>query len=209
MTDTPHLVPLPTAVAPERERHRALVDAAAAWQEGRPRRTDPDLFALLCAAAEESLGDVVAPTRWTRTGTSQLLRCDLPNWCSRRGCAWPEGEIAALWEWVDFLHATDRLDPGSDPVAEIRKPLCCAGRLDQDGTPLPPDAPRQIECECFLPYREGALLLGELARAATDRGEDVLDPVRRALGRPVRRSAWAGDPFGGADELPGWSGSGP
>jgi hypothetical protein len=209
MTGTPHLVPLSTAVAPERERHRALVDAAAAWQEGRPRRTDPDLFVLLCAAAEESLGGAVAPTRWSRTGTSQLLRCDLPNWCTLRRCAWPEGEIAALWEWVDFLHATGRLDPASDPVAEIRKPLCCAGRLDQDGAPLPPEAPRQVECECFLPYREGALLLGELAQAAADRGEDVLDPVRRALGLAPRRATRWPDPSADPGELPGWSGSGP
>jgi hypothetical protein len=207
MTDTPHLVPLSIAVAPDRERHRVLVDAALAWQEGRPRRTDPDLFALICAAADGGFGDV-APTRWTRTGTSHFLRCDLPNWCSLRRCLRPDGEVAALWEWIDFLHGTGRLDPGSDPVAEIRKPLCCAGWLDQDGAALPHDAPRQVECECFLPYREGALLLGELAQAATDRGEDILDVVRRALGRPLHRSRWPDGPYPELDGLRGWSGPG-
>lgn len=205
MTRSP-LVPLSTAVARERERHRDLVDAAVAWQDGRPRRTDPDLFALVCAAAEESLGDVVAPTRWTRTGVSQLLRSDLPNWCSLRRCLVPDGDIAALWEWFDFLHATGRLHPDSDPVAELRKPLCCAGELDQDGRPLPPGAPREVECECSLPYRDGARLLGELAQEATDRGEDVLDAMRRALGRPVQRSPWFDDPGPGPRR---WSGSGP
>ena len=131
--------------------------------------------------------------------------------CNRslRRCAGPEGVVAALGVWIDCLHAPGRLDPASDPVAEIRKPLCCAGRLDQDGAPLPADAPRQVECECFLPYREGALLLGELAQAATNRGEDVLDPVRRALGLPVLRTGRWPDPFADPDEMPGWSGSGP
>lgn len=187
MTDTPYPVPLATVVAPERQRHRALVEAAAAWQEGRPRRTDPDLFTLLCAAAEES--HAMTPTRWTRTGTAHFLRCDLLNWCSARRCAWLDGTIPALWEWFDFLHDTGRFDPASDPVAELRKPLCCAGWLDQDGRPLPHDEPRQVECECFLPYREGALLLGALAQSAVDRGEDVLDPLRRALGRR-RPTGW-------------------
>jgi hypothetical protein len=205
MTRSP-LVPLSTAVAPERERHRLLVDAAAAWQDGRSRRTDPDLFALLCAVAEESLGDVVAPTRWTRTGVSQLLRSDLPNWCSRQRCLVPDDDVAALWEWFDFLHATGRMHPDSDPVAELRKPLCCAGELDQDGRPLPPGAPREVECECSLPYRGGARLLGELAQEAAGRGEDVLDALRRALGRPVPRSPWFDDPGPGSR---GWSGSGP
>lgn len=206
MTDHPHLVPLSTAVARERERHRHLVDAAVAWQADHERPTDPDLFALICAAAEEALHDELAPTRWTRTGVHHLLRCDLPNWCSLRRCLLPDGEVAALWRWFDFLHGTGRLDPRSDPVAELRKPLACAGWLDQDGRPLPEAGPRQVECECFLPYREGALLLGELAQAAVDRGEDVLDPLRRALGRPVRPAWWDG---GLADGPLGWSGSGP
>lgn len=205
MTRSP-IVPLSTAVARERERHRELVDAAVARQAGRPRRTDPDLFALLCAAAEESPGDAVAPTRWTRTGVSRFLRSDLPNWCSRRRCLVPDGDVAALWEWFDFLHATGLLHPGSDPVAELRKPLCCAGELDQDGRPLPPGAPRDVECECWLPYRDGARLLGELAQEAVGRGEDVLDALRRALGRPVHRSPWFDDPGPGSR---GWSGSGP
>ena len=41
-----------------------------------------------------------------------------------------------------------------------------------------------------------------VARAAVDRGEDVLDPLRRALGRTARSPWW--------DEAPlRWSGSGP
>ncbi|MCX6466651.1 MAG: hypothetical protein NTW05_24140 [Pseudonocardiales bacterium] len=214
MTASP--VPLSTAVAPERERHRALVDAAVAWQAGRPRHTDPDLFALLCGAAEESGGgDGVSPTRWTRTGAAHLLRCDLPNWCAGRRCRWPDGEVDALWEWFDFLHATGRVDPSSDPLAELRKPLCCAGGLDEDGRPLPDGAPPRVECECFLPYRETALLLGELARDAVDRGEDVLAPLRRALGHRGFPSPWPDGPVTDPDDLDDlddpsrWSGSGP
>lgn len=220
MTNTPHPVPLHTAVARERERHRALLDAAARWQEGRPQRSDPDLFALLCAAAASSLADDVAPTRWTRTGTCAFLRRDLPNWCSLRRVRRPEGDIAALWQWFDFLHATDRLDPAGDPVTELRKPLTCAGWLDQDGRPLPEGAPRQVECECFLPYREGAQLLGAFARRATDRGEDVLRPLRRALAGTVWCTRCDDDVLidldlpdldlpGPGDGPGGWSASGP
>ena len=211
MTDHPHLVPLSTAVAPERERHRHLVDAAVAWRAGQVQRTEPDLFALICAAAQESADGRVSPTRWTRTGVHHLLRCDLPRWCSLRRCRRPDGEVAALWRWFDFLHATGRLDPRSDPLAELRKPLTCAGWLDQDGRSLPGNGPRQVECECFLPYREGALLLGELARAAVDRGEDVLDPLRRALDRSGPPTRWGGGLLDGrSDDGPlRWSGSGP
>jgi hypothetical protein len=38
------------SVAPARARHRALIDAAVAWQAGRAQTTDPDHFALICAA---------------------------------------------------------------------------------------------------------------------------------------------------------------
>ena len=199
MTEHPHPVPLSAAVAPERERHRDLVDAALAWQADHPRPTAPDLFVLVCAVADGA-DDPVSPTRWTRTGVHRLLHHDPPAWCSRRRCARPDGDLAALWRWFDFLRATGRLDPASDPVPELRKPLACAGRLDRDGRPLPGDGPRDLECECFLPYREGARLAGALAREAVERGEDALDPLRRALRRRARPAP---------DGPRGWSVSGP
>lgn len=91
-------------------------------------------------------------------------------------------DAARAWQWFDFLHATGRLDPAGDPVAELRKPLICYGGLDQDGGPLPAGAPRQVECECFLPYRETTALLGELVARNEWSGESPIGTLRRLLG---------------------------
>lgn len=208
MTDTPNddrLAELSTAVAPARARHRELIDAAIDWQRGREAPTDPDHFALICAGAEH--GDEVTPTRWTRTGTYGVVRCGIPNWCSLHRCLWPEEILHSVWRWFDFLHDTGRMDPDSDPVAELRKPLICYGGLDQDGCRLD-GAPRQVECECFLPYRETTTLLNQLVRYAERSGEDPLDPLRRLTGRPTRspgRWEWDDDPDDGFS----WTASGP
>lgn len=190
------LIPLSDAVAPVREQHRALIDAATEWQVGRDRQTDPDHFALICAGAADAWDDDVTPTRWTRMGVYHVMRCEIPNWCSAQRCLWPESLLEAMWEWFGFLHATGRLHRDSDPVAELRKPLACYGWLDQDGRKLSPDAPRAIECECFLPYRETAELLTELVRQCEHSGEAPLDRLRSAVGRP--RRGWGGPP-GAAD----------
>ena len=128
---------LAAAVAPARARHRELIEAAVEWLAERGRATDPDHLALICAGAEYADGFVdgeeVHPTRWTRLGVYHVLRCDIPNWCSMQGCRWPPELPQVMWGWFDFLHGTGRLDPASDPVAELRKPLACYGWLDQDG----------------------------------------------------------------------------
>lgn len=204
-TDGTHLTELADAVAPVRERHPALLEAARSWQAGSAQQTDPGLFALICAAADASPD--VTPTRWTRTGTYVLVRCGIANWCSRNRCLWPDGTVEALWAWFDFLHRTGRMDAASDPIAELRKPLACYGGLDQNGATLPDGAEREIECECMLPYRETAELLSELVRIAECEGQDPLDPLRRLVGRPEvrpREAAWS-DP----DDRWSWSASGP
>jgi hypothetical protein len=181
---------LAAAVAPARARHRELIDAAVEWLADRGRAADPDHLALICAGAEYADGFVdgeeVHPTRWTRLGVYHVLRCDIPNWCSMQGCRWPLELPQEMWSWFDFLHGTGRLDPASDPVAELRKPLACYGWLDQDGAPLPPDAQRWTACECLLPYRETTELLSELVRMSERFGEDPLDRLRWLVGRPPR-----------------------
>ena len=115
---------------------------------------------------------------------------------------WPLDLVRVMWTWLDFLHDTGRLDPVSDPVAELRKPLICWGHLDQHGNELPAGAPPALPCECLLPYRETAELLGELVRQSCRTGTDPLDPLRRAVGRPRRRrSGW--EALLGVDDDPG------
>jgi len=176
------LAELADAVGPARKRHRALIEAACAWQTGRERQTDPDLFALICAAADDRWETEVTATRWTRTGVTSIARCGIPNWCSLHSCLWPAGHLEAMWEWFDFLHETGRMDPASDPVAELRKPLACYGHLDQDGRKLSLEAERQIECECSLPYRETAVLLYDLGLQCERSGEDPLQVLRNRIG---------------------------
>jgi hypothetical protein len=211
MTDTRRTTrpaDLSAAVAPVRQRYRELIDAAIAWQSGRERETDPDHFALICAATEPD--PEVTTTRWTRTGTYGVVRCGIPNWCSRHRCLWPEEILHATWDWFDFLHATGRMDPDSDPLAELRKPLICSGGLDQHGRPLPDGAPRQVECECFLPYRETTALLSELVQQAERSGEDPLDALRRALGRPTRSfDRWEWDDPDDPEYGHSWTAPGP
>lgn len=196
------LTELADAVAPARERHRELIEAACAGESGHHQPTDPDLFALICAAVDDdryALYDVT-PTRWTRTGVVAVTRCGIPNWCSRNRCLSPDGCPEALWRWFDFLHGSGRMDPRSDPVAELHKPLACLGGLDQNGHALPPGATRQVECECHLPYRETVALLNELGLRCERSGEDLLDALRRAIAEPAPR--WDPEIFG--DE-PEWS----
>jgi hypothetical protein len=182
------LTELSIAVAPARSRHRDLIGAAVDWLAGQGRTVDPDHLALICAGVEYAGEFLAEPpltlTRWTRTGVYHMVRCDIPNWCSGERCTWPLELPQVMWAWFDFLHGTGRLDRASDPVAELRKPLACYGWLDQDGRALPPDAAREIPCECLLPYRETVELLDELIRQSERSGEDPLDRLRWLVGRP-------------------------
>lgn len=217
------LTELADAVAPLRARHRDLIEAAVSWLAERERAVEADHLALICAGTEYAgrydTDEEVQPTRWTRTGVYHVLRCDIPNWCSVERCRWPIELPEVMWSWFDFLHGTGRLDPASDPVAELRKPLCCYGWLDQDGNRLPSDAPRALPCECLLPYRETTELLDELVRQSERVGEDPLDRLRWLVGRPPRwplaagRLTWEDEGEPAVDEDPldldGWGWAGP
>ena len=204
------LTDLSVAVAPARDRHRDLIEAAVDWLADRGRVIDPDHLALICAgveyAGEFTAEPPVTLTRWTRMAVYHMVRCDIPNWCSAQRCPWPLELPQVMWAWFDFLHGTGRLDRASEPVAELRKPLACYGWLDQDGRPLPPDAPREILCECLLPYRETVELLDELVRQCERAGQDPMDRLRGLVGRPPRRPSGVGSLFWRAEaEEEGWS----
>ena len=186
-----HLIPLAEALGPIREVYAHLLTEAARWQDdrcrdGRGRRTDPDHFALICVASDAGFGQEVSPTRWTRTDVYHVLRCDVPNWCSLHRCLWPIELAEAMWEWFEFLTDTGRLDPASDPLAELRKPLLCYGGLDAQGRLRPEDAPASVECECHLPYRETVRLLNRLGLQCENRGQTPLDVLRALVGEGVR-----------------------
>ena len=187
-----HPIPLSEALGPIRDVYAHLLVPAAEWQRRRERRTDPDLFALICVAADAGFGDAVSPTRWTRTDVYHVLRCDIPNWCAVHRCLLPLEVVEAMWEWFGFLAATGRLDAASDPVAELRKPLVCYGGLDLQGRVRPDDAPVPVECECYLPYREIVQLLNRLGRQAEYTGRTPVDVLRTLVGEgpahPVREA---------------------
>jgi hypothetical protein len=204
-----HLIPLSPwnsyrALGPIRDVYAHLLTEAVRWQDGRDRRTDPDHFALICVATDAGFGDRVSPTRWTRTAFEpslavyHVLRCDIPNWCSLHRCLWPLEVVEAQgnpvgWEWFDFLAGTGRLDPASDPPAELRKPLLCYGGLDERGRLRTDDGPAPVECECHLPYRETVQLLNRLGRQCEYSGRSPLDVLRSLVGEGSRhpgREEW-------------------
>lgn len=90
------------------------------------------------------------------------------------------------WGWFDFLADTGRLDAASDPRAELRKPLQCYDGLDARGEPRPDDVPRQIPCECHLPYRETVELLNRLGLQCEQRGQLLSDVLRALAGEGPR-----------------------
>jgi len=158
-------VPVTEAVRPWRQRHRPLLAELGAWALSRGRSVDLDLVALILAAREAGF-DKAPPGSWTRTGVHHCLSVDVPNWCSRAQVLWSDGVPTAVWQLLDFLVATNRLDRRSDPIDELRKPLMCYGGLDRSGrerehgveagdlaeagvdTDDPP-----IRCECYIRYR--------------------------------------------------------
>lgn len=177
-----NLIPLAEALALVREQHRDLLDAAMEWQEGSEQQTDPDHFALICVGADASYDDV-GPTLWRRTTVYDVLRFDIPNWCSPRRCLEPRGLPQAMWQWFDFLDHTGRFDPAGDPVGELRKPLLCYGGLDTRGRPRPAGTPSPIVCECYVPYRETAEILLELVQEEERGGPGPLKLLRMLVGR--------------------------
>jgi hypothetical protein len=152
-----HSTTLSAALTEIRELHAPLVAAAVAWQSDvRARRTEPDHFALICVAADKSARPGLSPRRWRRTDVFHLLRTTVPQWCSLARCPCPLQLPEALWQWFDFLDDTGGFAAGSDPLAELRKPLQCYGGLDPHGVRLPPGVPSSVPCECLEPYEEAA-----------------------------------------------------
>lgn len=143
------LPPLAAVIGPARREHHDVVLAATQWclAEGRP--IDGDLIALICAGATSHDGEIRAV--WTRQRVNHTLRIDTWNWCTINGCRYPDGVAEALWQFLGFLAATDRLDHASQPLDRLRDALRCTG-LDDDGRPRSADVPR-FRCECDRPYR--------------------------------------------------------
>jgi hypothetical protein len=187
-----HLIPLAEALGPIRDVYQHLIIDAVRWQDGRPRRTDPDQFTLICVATDAGFGGSVSPTRWVRTDVYHVLRCDVPNWCSLHRCLWPAELPEAMWEWFDFLAETGRLDRASDPLWELRKPLLCYGGLDDRGrlraevSPVSDSDRPTVACECHLPYRETTELLNRLGLQCEYRGQSPVDVLRALVGEGPR-----------------------
>ena len=164
------------AVRPWRQQHRPLLAELGAWALSCGRSVDLDLVALILAAREAGF-DQAPPGSWTRTGVHRCVSLDVPNWCTGARVHRPVGVPAALWQFLDFMLATERLDRDSDPIDELRKPLICYGGLDRSGRervhdPTTGDAAGPggdvddppIRCECYVRYRGPTR--GELADLA-------------------------------------------
>lgn len=170
------IVPLSEALLPARLRHRVVLEATRQWAAEQRCWLPLDLVALVIVAGSEGsrlrhdeLPDDAEPgTYWTRTSVNELLMRDVPNWCSTRGSTWPFALPEAAWRFLDFLAATGRLHPDSDPVVELRRPLRCFGQLGPNGRWRPDAVADPGPCVCYQRYVGPSH--GELAgRAADDR----------------------------------------
>lgn len=174
------LIPWTEAVGPVRERFCEPIDAACRWHADRGVEADPKLFAVIHGALlpydDDASTHDMSPMVWTRAAVRPFLWARIPNWCTwNNATTWPLEVVPALWQWFDFLHHTGRLDPRSDPLWELRKPLICYGGLDFDGRFRPEDDPSPIPCECHLPYRQSADYLNERVEAGMRSGRVLFD----------------------------------
>lgn len=173
--------PLSAAVAPTRQRHHALVEAARQWALDERSWLPPDLVALIVigwpyaveATCEDGTllavpDDAEPATFWTRTLVNALLMEGIPDWCLTHSTVCPHNLPEAIWRFVDFLAATGRLHPDSDPVVELRRPLRCLGQLGDDGRWDEGLDADPGPCVCFSRYT-GATHGEEVAARATTR----------------------------------------
>lgn len=174
------ILALATAVAPVRSRFRALMAEMASWALASGTSLSHDGLALVLAAVDESFGDLSAP--WTRPRVNWLIMCDVFNWCSRHRVLVPEEVPELIWHFLDFLAASGRFAPGSDPLERLREPLMCYGGLDDEGLRRPPGQPAPFPCECYLEvappripgcsrWRTNAGVMVEMQRPAPDEPE--------------------------------------
>lgn len=148
------IVSLNDAVKSAHAEFAPLLAAITEWAAKHEKTIDLDLAAFVCAATRDGSGNQDSLTLWTRTGVQGFLSCDSFNYCSSESCKMPGGVPEALWVFLDFLYDTGHLDPRSDPLWELRKPLICYAGLGFDGRERPKGSGRLIPCECHLPYRE-------------------------------------------------------
>jgi hypothetical protein len=143
-------VELSDAISPVAATMRPLIRDVRTWALAQGKPVDAAVLALLLAAKSEWRKEPV--TRWTRIGVYQHLWGDVRNWCSLRSVLLPEDVPEVLWLFLSFLSESGRLDPASDPLRELRRPLRCYGGLGADGLPAPAGAP-PVRCVCKVPYR--------------------------------------------------------
>ncbi|MET1003665.1 MAG: hypothetical protein ABWZ15_17770, partial [Acidimicrobiia bacterium] len=146
-------VPLVGAVRAARTKYRELVAAAAAWALGERRALSLDVLAMILDATETRHDDSRSPVRWSRTGVTAVLSVHVLNWCTVNRVHLPARVPETLWTYLDFLFETGRIDPESDPLGELRKPLCCYCGLDEQGVPARDEGAPRAPCECHVVYR--------------------------------------------------------
>lgn len=106
-----------------REENRELIDAVVRWARTRERLLDPDVVAVLIAAANEDR-DQGPATFWTKTRVSHMFCDHLDNWGYDNRVDWgedddtdvPDGDMReALWLLLTYLVESGALHPDSHP----------------------------------------------------------------------------------------------
>ncbi len=143
-------VPLAVAVAPCRARHHADLASVAEWCLASGRSVDLDIAAMAFELLLNRFGGSESPLR--RPDVAHLQQIDVPNWCAIADTRWPASVAFNVWSVLTWMDDVGRIPPGSDPLDALREPLRCYGGLDADGCEQPDGSPRDVDCQCYLPF---------------------------------------------------------
>jgi hypothetical protein len=101
---------------PQLRRHRRDV---VRWALAHGHRLDRDALAVLVSIRSDGAGRL--SSRWTSDHVARVLWSDVPIWCSSHGVRLPGDVHSTLTTYLRYLSSHRRLEPGSDPIATLRR----------------------------------------------------------------------------------------
>lgn len=163
------IVSLDAAAAPARARHAWALLALRDTTLPSGAALDPGLACVLLDLllsqhrAARSPVDATTRVRLRRPDVDTVCNVAFRNWCAFERVLIPDRVPEHLWALLEWMRATGRLLAGSDPLHALLEPLQCTGGLDAKGIPLPPGAPRTVQCQCKVPF-DPQVPAGQIAR---------------------------------------------
>lgn len=139
------------AAGPLCVKHRRSLRELAEWSLGVGRPIDTDVAAICLEAVEEDFEDEADRTL-TRPRVNSIQWASIHNKATGLNVLLPDDWRVHFWTLLSWYSATDRLSPGSDPLAVLLEPLQCYGGLGSNGLPRPEDEDVAFVCQCYIEF---------------------------------------------------------